>query len=64
MNVDLLKKISETPGVSGFEKEIRELVVKEVTPYADSVEIDNMGNVIAFRKGKSDRKLMLAAHMD
>ncbi|MBN2667868.1 MAG: M42 family metallopeptidase [Bacteroidales bacterium] len=66
MKIDwkLVKKISETPGVSGFESAIRNLIIKEVSPYCDSIRIDNMGNVTAFRKGKSDQKLLLAAHMD
>jgi len=63
-NFNLLKKISETPGVSGFEKEIRNLIIREITPFVDSVSIDNMGNVTGFRKGKNSKKLMLAAHMD
>ena len=64
INFDLLKKISETPGAPGFEKHIRNLVIREVTPYADYLDVDNMGNVIAFKKGKQDKKVMLAAHMD
>ncbi|MFH2140817.1 MAG: M42 family metallopeptidase [Bacteroidota bacterium] len=64
VNFELLKKISETPGVSGFEKEIRKLVIQEVTPYCDSISLDNMGNITAFRKGKKNKKVMIAAHMD
>ena len=64
MNIPLLKLLSETPGAPGFEDKIRELVIKEITPYVDSVSVDNMGNVTAFRKGASDTKLMCAAHMD
>lgn len=64
MNIDLLKILSETPGAPGFEEKIREVVVAEITPFVDSVSVDNMGNVTAFRKGNSNKKLMLAAHMD
>lgn len=64
MNIQLLKKISETPGTSGFEKQIRNLIISEITPFVDNVSVDNMGNVVAFKKGKSDKKVMLAAHMD
>jgi putative aminopeptidase FrvX len=60
----LLKKISETPGAPGFEKEIRKLIIGEVTPFADKVETDNMGNVIALKKGKKRKKVMVGAHMD
>lgn len=60
-----LKLISETPGTSGFEHAIRQLIVDEIKPYADSIEIDNMGNLIVFKKGASNqKKVMVAAHMD
>jgi len=64
ISVSLLKKISETPGVSGFEKEIRNLIIKEIKKYVDEITIDNMGNIVAYRKGLSAKRLMLAAHMD
>lgn len=64
INVELLSAICKTPGASGFEQQIRTLIMKEVAPLVDEVSVDNMGNVIAFRKGKSAKKLMLAAHMD
>lgn len=64
MNFKLLKELSEIPGPSGFEEKIRNAVEKEIQSYVDSVSTDNMGNLIAFRKGKSDKKFMIAAHMD
>jgi endoglucanase len=64
LDFNLLKNISETPGVSGFEQKIRELVMQEVKPLVDEVSLDNMGNVYAFRKGAENKKVMLAAHMD
>ena len=30
----------------------------------DEVKIDNLGNVVALRKGSSDKRVMIAAHMD
>ena len=63
-NFDLLKAICEAPGVSGFERRIRELVLREVTPLADEVSVDNMGNVIALRRGRERKRVMVAAHMD
>lgn len=64
INFDLLKRISETPGVSGFEKRIRNLIMDEIKDHVDSMSIDNLGNLVAFRKGKNRKKLMVAAHMD
>lgn len=63
-NFKLIKKISETSGISGFEKEIRKLVIEEVKDYCDKVSIDNLGNVVAFKKGGESKKVMIAAHMD
>jgi len=67
MNIDiaLLTRICEAPGAPGFEKEIRKLVLTEIEGLADDVRVDNMGNVIALKKGKSSaKKTMVAAHMD
>jgi putative aminopeptidase FrvX len=64
INFKLLKEICETPGAPGYEKRIREVVLREVKKLADKVSIDNMGNVTVFRKGKKDKKVMVAAHMD
>ena len=64
MNVSLLKKICEAPGAPGFENQIRNLVIEEIKDYVDSYSIDNMGNLIAIKKGQIDKKVMVAAHMD
>jgi endoglucanase len=64
IDIDLLKKISETPGAPGYEKPIRDLVINQIQSLADHIEVDNMGNVIAMKKGNGDKKVMLAAHMD
>ena len=66
-NIELLKRICEAPGAPGFEKRIRDLIIEEVTPLVDEVEVDNLGNVIAIKRGKdipANRKAMVAAHMD
>ncbi|MBV6654535.1 MAG: M42 family peptidase, partial [Mameliella sp.] len=64
INVELLKRTCETPGAPGYEQRIRELVIAEVTPLVDRVEVDAMGNVLAIKKGQQDKKVMVAAHMD
>jgi endoglucanase len=65
INTALLADICEAPGTSGFEQRIRELVIREVTPLVDEVRLDNMGNVIALKRGtKGEKKVMVAAHMD
>jgi endoglucanase len=61
----LIEKLITTPGPSGYEAQIRELVRTEVEAFADEVRIDALGNLIA-RKGSQsgDQKIMLAGHMD
>lgn len=60
---ELLRELVETPGVSGDEHRIREKIKEKVEDHADSLETDNMGNLIA-RKGSGDTTLMISAHMD
>ncbi len=64
LNIPLLSRICETPGAPGFEQRIRALVQEEVSPLVDEIQTDNIGNLIAIKRGKSRKKVMLAAHMD
>ena len=64
IDVSLLKKICETPGAPGFEHRIRKFIRQEVEPLVDELQTDNMGNLIAIKKGREDKKMMVAAHMD
>lgn len=60
---ELLKKILNAAGVSGYEKEISAIMTDELRKTCQEVYVDKMGNVIA-RKGNGKKKIMLAAHMD
>ncbi|MDD5369132.1 MAG: M42 family metallopeptidase [Anaerolineaceae bacterium] len=63
---ELIKRLVEATGPSGYEKDIRELVKKEISRYADEIRVDALGNLIA-RKGKKTEngmRIMLSAHMD
>ncbi len=65
INVELLKQVCTAPGAPGYESRIRELVHTTVGPLVDEVSVDNMGNIIALKKGESSsKKAMVAAHMD
>ena len=61
--IDLLKKLTQTDGVSGDEGAIRAVIEKEIKKYCDEISTDAMGNLIAHKKGNGKR-VMLAAHMD
>lgn len=65
-DMGILEKLCTAVGVSGEEDAVRALILKEIEPFADSVEITPLGNIIAFKKGekRAAKKLMLCAHMD
>jgi putative aminopeptidase FrvX len=62
----LLEVLCLASGVSGDEEEVRDIVLKEVKPYADEVRVDALGNVLARKRAasKDGFKVMVAAHMD
>ena len=68
MNIDLLKRLCETPGGSGREHRIRKLIADEIAPFCDSVSTDAMGSLHCVRKARGAeaeaKRIMLACHMD
>lgn len=65
LNIPLLKTLCALPGAPGYETEIRNYVLEHVQPWVDEVTIDNMGNLIALKRGKSsEESVMAAAHLD
>lgn len=64
INTKLLAEICEAAGAPGHEQRVREIVIREVKPLVDEIKTDNMGNVIAIKRGNQRKKVMIAAHMD
>ncbi len=60
---ELLKKLAEVHGVSGYEDEIREIVEVEIKQYVDEIKTDRLGNLIATKHGDKP-SVMIAAHLD
>ncbi len=62
----LIQKLVETPGPSGHEQLVREVVRSEISELADELQTDALGNLIARKGSRGSRgmKVMLAAHMD
>lgn len=64
----LLKTLSETPGAPGREERVRELIQSHLQNVADEMEVDNMGNLFAWKRatspGDNTQRVMLACHMD
>ncbi len=60
-----MERLSELNAVSGFEDEAREYLMPEIQKLSDSVRVDSMGNIIAFKKGKSNKyKILLGTNID
>lgn len=61
-----IKKLCEINGVSGREYLVSKEIIKQIKGIATDAYIDNLGNVIAFKKGKKapKNKIMLSAHTD
>ena len=70
LDLDLLKTLSETPGVPSREDAIRDVVIEALRPIVDEVHVDAIGNAIGVRHPRghtTDAKpvrVLVAAHMD
>ena len=60
---NLLERLSNAPGPSGFEEPVRKLMAEEMKPFASSLTFDGMGSIVA-TQGASGPKVMIDAHMD
>ena len=63
--LDKLKDLCLLDGISGDEGAVREYIIDKIGDKAE-IRVDNLGNVIAFCKGKKapKNKIMVSAHMD
>lgn len=62
----LLKKMTQTFGVSGCESLVVDLIQGELQAFADEIIVDALGNCIVCKKGSGENKkrVMIAAHID
>ncbi len=65
-DLKLLERLCTAQGISGDEGAVREMILEEITPYAESVTVTPLGNIIAEKKGaqRAKTRLLLNAHMD
>ncbi|MEO0914841.1 MAG: M20/M25/M40 family metallo-hydrolase [Pseudomonadota bacterium] len=66
MNIDLLKRLCETPGAPGHEQAVRALIEAEIDGLFDEVKTDAMGSLLCRKNGTGadPEKVMLLCHMD
>ncbi|MGG2055985.1 M42 family metallopeptidase [Lysinibacillus pakistanensis] len=63
--LQMFKDLTDANGIAGNERAPREVMKKYIAPYADSVETDNLGSVIAKKVGdENGPKIMVAGHLD
>lgn len=64
--IALLEKLCNATAVSGDEHEVRQIVLEEIKPFVDEIEVDALGNVLAKKFGSAENRVrvMLASHMD
>ena len=62
----LIQKLVETPGPSGFEYKIRDVIREVIGDAADDIRVDALGSLIARKGTKSEdgMRVMISAHMD
>lgn len=62
---DILEKLCNLDATSGDEKTVRDFITNEIKDFCE-LKVDNLGNIIAFKKGKNEsiKRVMLDAHMD
>lgn len=64
--IETVKTLCALSGVASFEDPVRDYLMEQAKPFADSMRVDALGNLIVFKKGakSTGNKLMLCAHMD
>jgi endoglucanase len=63
-NLEIVEQLSNAFGPAGFEDEVRVIVRELVEPLVDELRVDALGNLLAVKRGASERTLMIDAHMD
>lgn len=63
---ELIKKLSDMRGVSGFEYNFSEEIKKLMAPHCDQCFVDCLGNVVAVKKSglQNPLKIMIEGHID
>ncbi|HUL29784.1 MAG TPA: peptidase M28, partial [Thermodesulfobacteriota bacterium] len=62
--IELLRELTEAPGISGYEKEVREVIRKHLKDIT-TIEQDRLGSIVCRKSGTAkEPRIMLAGHMD
>ncbi len=61
--IQLFRELTELPGASGNEHQVRDFMRKELEKYADEIIQDKLGGIFGLKHGEGP-KVMVAGHMD
>src|SRR4030042_99664 len=62
--LELLRELTEAPGISGYEQEVREIIRRHLQDITN-IEQDRLGSIVCRKNGKAEKpRIMLAGHMD
>ncbi|WP_153730599.1 M42 family metallopeptidase [Sporosarcina obsidiansis] len=63
--LEMLKELTDARGIPGNEREARDVMKKHIEPFADQIEHDGLGSLIALKEGDTNGpKIMIAGHLD
>jgi putative aminopeptidase FrvX len=62
--MSMFKELTEAPGVSGYESEVRKVIRKYAESYS-SIEYDNLGSIVCKKEGlDTSPRIMIPGHID
>ncbi|WP_213423389.1 M42 family metallopeptidase [Bhargavaea massiliensis] len=63
--LQMLKDLTDAKGIPGNEREAREVMKRYIEPFADSIDYDGLGSLIAEKKGSAEGpRVLVAGHLD
>lgn len=63
--LQMLKDLTDAKGIPGNEREPREVMKRYIEPFADSIDYDGLGSLIAEKKGAAEGpRVLVAGHLD
>ncbi|MEM1550993.1 MAG: peptidase M28, partial [Candidatus Bathyarchaeia archaeon] len=64
-SIEFIKRLTESFGPSGFERETARIIKEYMKPYSDEILTDKLGSIVFVLKGEHERPhVLLAGHID
>lgn len=64
VDLEMMEAFTSAHGISGCEKEASRVMKQYIEAFADEISYDQLGSLIAYKKGKGGPKVMLSGHID